>query len=253
MTLFINSLHSEWLKTKRSLASLLVIVGGFFLPAIMILIHILRPAKLPAQYAAADFWVSHFKNLWQSMAVMMLPMGIILAISLIAQLEFKNNTWKQLHATPQSATTIFFAKFGVILLMQLELFVLFTIGIYLSALIPSVVLESVPYPTAPIPYDYILRESAWFFLDSLPIVALQYLLSLLFRNFLVSVGAGLVLMVTGILMISWEYSYTFPYNYIVLDYLDRFPAVNLHLWAVVYFVVILLTGYILFLTKREKG
>lgn len=254
MTLtLVNSLQSEWLKRKRSLASWLVIIGSFFMPAMITLIRILRPDKVPAQYKEVDFWVKHFKNSWESMNILLLPMGIILAISLITQLEYKNNTCKQLHATPQSLTTIFFAKFMVILFMQAQLFVLFTAGIYLSALIPSLVLTKVEYPAQPIPFGYCLRETSLYFVNSLPIIALQYLLSLRFRNFLVPVGAGLILLVAGIVMLSWEYAYLYPYNYGALYFVGRFPAINLQAWAIGWFGVILATAYILYLTKKEKG
>ena len=71
---FIHSLQSEWLKKKGSLASWMVIIGSFFLPIILTLVQIFRPDKLPAKYAAPDFWELHFKNLWQSMNIMLLPM-----------------------------------------------------------------------------------------------------------------------------------------------------------------------------------
>lgn len=254
MTLtFVYSLQSEWLKRKRSLASWLVITGSFFMPAILTLVQVLRPAKLPAKYVAPDFWELHFKNLWESMNIMLLPMGIILAISLIAQLEYKNNTWKQLHATPQSLTTIFFAKFVVILLMQVQLFILFNIGIYLSALIPSLVLDQVPYPPQAFPFRHFMVQSGYYFIDSLPIVAIQYLLALHFKNFLVSVGVGLILLVAGIVMISWEYSFVYPFTCGTLYFLRRFPEINLHAWALSWFAVILAIGYVLYVTKREKG
>ena len=38
-----------------------------------------------------------------------------------------------------------------------------------------------------------LKEDALYFIDCLPIVALQYLISLRFKNFLVPVGAGAAL------------------------------------------------------------
>ncbi len=252
MTLF-YSLQTEWLKKKGSLASWLVIIGAFFTPSILTLIQIMRPEKLPAKFQAPDFWEAYFKDSWQSMNVMLLPMGIILAISLITQLEYKNNAWKQLHATPQSLTTIFFAKFAVILLMQLQLFILFTIGIYLSALIPALVLANVQYPIQAFPYMHFLRESAMYFIDALPIVAIQYLLALQFRNFLIPVGAGLILMVTGIIMISWEYSYIYPYSYGTLYYINRFPTINIHTLALTWFAGILTIGYFLYVTKRDKG
>ncbi len=187
------------------------------------------------------------------MNVALLPMGIILAISLITQLEYKNNAWKQLHATPQRFTTIFVSKFVIILLMQAQLFVFFNIGVYLSAIIPSLVLAGVPYPPEPFPFMHFIRESGYYFIDSLPIIAIQYLLALQFKNFLVSIGTGMILIVAGLGMLSWKYAYVYPYSYGTLYFLGRFPELNLHALALGWFGVILFIAYLLYLTKKEKG
>ena len=72
-----------------------------------------------------DIWQKLFNQSWQNMAAFLLPMGVILASSLITQIEYKNNTWKQLHATPQTYTNIFIAKFSVIILMTIKFFIFF--------------------------------------------------------------------------------------------------------------------------------
>src|SRR5215210_9396961 len=127
---FIGSFQSEWLKKRRSLASWLVIVGAFFTPSIILMSRIKNADKLSALYVSDDFWQKLWHQTWESMAVFLLPIGIILAAGLITQIEYKNNTWKQLHTTPQGFTTIFFAKFLVIFVMLVEVFVLFNIGIW---------------------------------------------------------------------------------------------------------------------------
>lgn len=258
--LFINSFQSEWLKKKRSLASWLVIAGAFFTPSIILMSRIKNADKLPALYAADDFWQKLWNQTWESMAVFLLPIGIVLAAGLITQIEYKNNSWKQLHTTPQGFTTIFFAKFLVILIMLAEVFVLFNVGIYLSAIVPSMLFSSVPYPSAPIPYMDFLSANIRFFLDCLPILALQYLISLQFKNFLVPVGVGFAIWFLGIGMLAWEYSYILPYNHSSLDFLinsgqfnRKIPPINIQLLAVIYFVVITFASYVLYVTKKEKG
>lgn len=257
---FINSFQSEWLKKKRSLASWLVLVGAFFTPLIVLTARIKNHAALPAQYVSDDFWRKAWNQSWESMEVFLLPIGIILATGLIAQIEYKNNTWKQVHTTPQAFTTIFLAKFLVILIMLVEVFVLFNLGIYLSAVIPSLVFSHVAYPAAAIPFWDFGAANVRFFVDCLPIVALQYLLSLQFKNFLVPVGAGLAIWILGIGLLSWEYSYIFPYNHGAISYLTtvgqfsgRRIGVNIELFALIYFAVFTVAGWFLYVIKREKG
>ena len=261
MTLtFINCFQSEWLKRRRSLASWLVVVGAFFTPAIILASRIKNHAAMPRLYASEDFWRKLWNQSWESMEVFLLPIGIILATGLVAQIEYKNNTWKQLHTTPQAFTTIFVAKLLVVLLMLVEVFALFNVGVYLSAVIPATLFGGVPYPTAPIPFADFGAANVNFFVDCLPIVALQYLLSLQFKNFLVPVGAGFAIWFLGVGLLSWEYSYLFPYNHGAINFLTatghfagrNLPASVEHL-ALVYSAAFIVAGWILYVTKREKG
>ena len=129
---FIYSFQSEWLKKKRSLAAWLVFIGAFFTPTIVLLVRLKNHQALIKLNSAEDFWSKLWFTSWESMTILLLPIGIILATALITQIEFKNNAWKQLHTTPQPYTIIFFAKLAVIFVMMVELFVLFVIGFFLS-------------------------------------------------------------------------------------------------------------------------
>jgi hypothetical protein len=257
---FVNSFQSEWLKTRRSLSAWLVVVGSLFTPAIIVIARLVHRDKLPGIYAADDFWSLLWRSSWESMAVFFLPMGAILATSLMTQIEYKNNTWKHVHTLPLSLTTIFFSKLAVILLLLVQFLILFSVGIYLAGVIPCLLVGGVPYPSAPIPHGLFLKEDGLFFIDCLPIVALQYLISLRFRNFLVPVGAGFVIWVGALAALSWKFSYVVPYTYCMINYLKAkpggkiaIPDLNFHAVAVGYFLLFTIAGYGLFALKKEKG
>ncbi|MBA3961724.1 MAG: ABC transporter permease [Chthoniobacterales bacterium] len=257
---FWDACESEWLKRKRSLASCLVVAGGFFTPTIVLVARLVYPGKLPKIYSAAGFWNDLWTSSWESMAIFFLPMGAILAASLMAQIEFKNNAWKQVHASPLSLSTIFFSKLAVVLVMMGQFFALFNVAIYLSAVLPALLLRKVPYPSAPIPWARFLKDDALFFIDCLPIVAAQYLISLRYRNFLVPIGAGFLIWVGALGSLSWKFGYVVPYIYPMLNYLKNagtgkaaIPLVNIHLWSLGYFFFFTFLGLGLFVTRREKG
>jgi len=257
---FINGFQSEWLKRKRSLATWLVLVGAIFVPSIILASRIKNHASLPKMYSSEDFWRVHWNQSWEVMAIILLPLGVVLATSLITQIEYKNNTWKQLHTTPQSLTIVFFAKLAVIVTMMTALFALFNIAVYSSAIIPSLIFSNVSYPQASMPVELFLKANFNFFVDCLPILALQYLISLQFKNFLIPIGVGLIVWVLSIGMLSWEYSFLIPYAYCSLDFVSqpgqKFPRqfpINLQLLAFVYFLIFIFVGYILYLAKKEKG
>ena len=257
---FIHSLQSEWLKTRRSLASWLVIVGGFFIPLILLSARLLYPDNTQKATQSPKFWEGVLQQSWQLMAIFLLPMGVILATSLITQIEFKNNTWKQLHTTPQRMSTIFWSKLGVILFMMLQFFLLFNIGMYLSGILPALLLKQVDLPKGTFPWVTYLKTSGYFFVDCLPIVALQYLVSLQFRNFMVPLGVGIGMLIAALFAVEWKYGYIFPYTYCPYNFflikgaaVKAIQHVNIHVLALGYFSVFTLTGYVLYLTKKEKG
>ncbi|WP_259016426.1 ABC transporter permease [Emticicia fluvialis] len=260
MQIFIHSFQSEWLKKKGTLAFWLVFVGAFFIPLIFTCRGLFYPADFLAEAKTPVFWDVLQRRSWQFMAIFLLPMGVILSTSLITQLEFRNNTWKQLHTTPQSYTTVFFSKFAVIIVMLLQFFVLFNIGIYLSALIPSLVRGNTDFFKHDFPLLTMLENTSFYFLDCLPIVAIQYLVSLQFKNFLVPFSVGIGLLLTALIGLQWKYGYTIPYTY-TQYYLfsggnqgsPRPPQVNFHYWALGYFIGFTLLGYLLYISKKEKG
>ena len=256
MRSFIHSFQSEWLKRKGSLASWLVICGAFFTPAIIFVAKIVRHGSLAAASPDPNYWQSLWNSSWQSMAIFLLPLGAILASSLITQIEYKNNSWKLLHTTPQSYPVIFLAKLAVILVMMLQFLLFFNAGIYLAGVLPGL-LFGVAYPKEPIPYAYFLGEDTRYFIAYLPIVALQYLISLRFKNFLVPVGGGIALWILSVAVLSWKYGYLIPYTYCSFNYLKDQPKFSQpnHLLAFAggYFILFTITAYLLYIYQKEKG
>jgi len=255
---FINSFRSEWLKRKRSASSWLVIIGAFFIPLILLIAQFVNHETIALQNTLPNYWEFFFRINWESMAMFLLPMGIVLSTSMTAQIEYKNNTWKQVMTTPQLYSTIFFSKFMVILAMMVQFFILFNIGIYLSAIIPALILSDVPFPQASYPFLMMLEITGKAFVACLPIMALQFLLSLHFRNFMVSVGIGLVMIIGSIMALSWTYGYLVPYTYSAYNFLmssgePMETAVSIYLMSVIYFVGFTAVNFLLYLNKAEKG
>ena len=257
---FIHAFHSEWLKRKRSFASSLVLAGSLFTPVIVAIVRLIHRQNLPALYAADAFWPNMWRACWESMAIFFLPLGAILATSLIAQIEFKSNAWKQVHALPLSTAVIFLAKLAVILVMLIQFLALFTAGIYVSGMIPALLLPAVPHPRGSFTALPLLRENALYFVDCLPIIAAQYLMSLRSNNFLVPIGIGFMAWVGALAAVSSKVAIWWPYGYTMIHYLKDKPKgahfaayTQSHWLAAGFFVLLTLVSYTLFVRKSEKG
>lgn len=257
---FFNAFRSEWLKRKRSFASTLVIGGSLFTPAIVAAVRLIHHRSLPAIYAADAFWANMWRACWESMAVFFLPLGAILATSLIAQIEFKSNAWKQVHTLPVSTAVVFLSKLGVILVLMVEFLLLFNLGIYAAAIIPSVIVPGVPHPKGTFLALPLFRENALYFIHCLPIVAAQYLMALRSNNVLVPIGIGFMAWVAALAAVSSRFAVWWPYGYTTIHYIRDKPKgahfatfTGLHWWAVLFFVLLTIVSYGLFSTRSEKG
>lgn len=202
-------------------------------------------------------WEITYHRNWTAMGMFLLPFMLILSTSLMTNIEFKNNAWKQLHTTPQGFSTIYFAKLLVILVMLIQLFLLFNVGIYLSAMIPGWALGGLHKVTEPYPVLPFLHGNISFFIDCLPVIGLQYVLSLMFKNFIVPIGIGFTLLVAALLALNWRHGYWLPYIYLPLNFRENQnyvdPSMNRHYWAVGYFIASMAVGYVYYMRKTEKG
>lgn len=259
MITFVRAFKGEWLKTRHSLAGWLVLGGSLFTPLAIIVARLVHHRRLEPIYSAEDFWPHLWQDAWQSMAIFFLPLFAIMVTSLITQIEHRNNAWKQVHTLPLGLGAIFVSKLGVIMLLIVQFFVLFNLGIWLSAIIPYQLTAAVPYPQGAIPFGDFLRDNARYFVDCLPIIAVQYLLGLRFRNFLVPLGVGFLMWIGALAALPWKFGYLIPYTYSMLDYLKHdpgkafIPTIDTHLFALGYAVAFIMAAYVLFRAMKERG
>lgn len=255
---FYRIFKAEWLKKKGSMAHWLVIAGGFFVPMVHMLTYFFYPERLLMLHQADNpFWQLVFQRSWNLMSVVFLPMGIVIAVSMLCQLEFRNNAWKQVYATPVRFSSVFFAKLMVILVMLGQLIILFNLGMVLAVMIPPLIHSSLPLPNYPIEITYFIRANVIYFLMCMPMVLLQFGLGLYFKNFVIPLGVGLVLVVLGMAAISWEYHYLIPSLYPFLHFMSSvnngLKLYNLMNWAAGYSLLFFVFSYISYRFNPQKG
>jgi hypothetical protein len=150
------------------------------------------------------------------MGSFILPMLIIFIAYSVNNIEHRADTWKSLFSLPVSKLSVYSAKYLYALFLTflcLMLFALFTLGFghLLSIIKPSLRFNEYRVESL------LAQVYVKLFLCSLGILSIQFLLSLLFRDFLKPMGIGFVCAITGdILSGNWKYSYLFPYSHPML-------------------------------------
>jgi len=257
---FIISAQAEVLKTKRTASFWLSILAAAFVPGIFFLVFTFNPGDGAVRDFAAEPWRKIFYLGWEFFSAFALPMYIILISTLIPQIEIKNNTWKQVFASPQSLGNIFFSKFAAIHLMILFCFLLFNVFMILTGVLANLGNSKFPFLHTRIDLLLLLRLSVKTYISILGITAIQYFLSLRFKNFVAPVGIGLALVIGGIVALNlhWVHLYKFPYTYPILTANSvkkaGRPILENHEWnSIGYFAFFTLLAFVDMKMRKEKG
>ena len=254
---FAASFRTEVIKIKRSASVWLCVLGSGFIPFIFFLTYILKPAS-NIKKLHINPWEQHIGQGWQAFAAFLLPMFIILICSLVVQIEYKNNTWKQVYASPQSYANIFFSKFLAIQLMILLLFALFNLFLLLAAVVPNLFYSKYTFLSSTFKYKEFLLLNMRTYISILAISSLQYWLSLRFKNFIVPVGIGLALLITSLITFTWEHIAKVPYAYPMLTMTGRstngkFFLLNHELNSIGYLIFFTTLAFLDMKYRKERG
>ncbi|MFD0795180.1 ABC transporter permease [Mucilaginibacter litoreus] len=210
---FLLSFRSEFYKTRKTLG----FWGSIILPlAITALAFVAvytksdKFVKMPPMMLWAQFSMISLG----SMGTLLLPIYTIFVAYSVNNVEHKSDTWKTLFSLPISRWAVYGAKYFYaffLLFICMALFTLLNIGFgnLLSFVKPELKFNEFHMELQLMQVFYKLLLSA------LGILSIQFLLSLLWPDFLKPMGLGFVATVVGAILASnqWEYSYLFPYSH----------------------------------------
>jgi hypothetical protein len=254
---FVSNTKAEFLKSKRTAAFWLTIVGAAFVPVINFIGLVARPDHFVRVFKDKP-WQHIIGENWQAATLFILPMYVILVTSLVVQIEFRNNTWKQVYTLPRTLADIFFSRFIVIQALILLCFILFNASIILASYGANLVHKQYTFFDQAIPWKRLFLISVKTYFSVLAITSIQYWLSLRFRNFIIPMGIGLGLLITGLILHSWNRLYYYPYMYPAISFLPNFEKIpgfvfKAQLFNVIWFVTVLLIGFFDLVQRKEKG
>lgn len=255
-----RSFWSEWLKQPRSLVTWVIIGCGLLVPGMLLAIRLRQRSTLPSLYSGEVFWEQTWNQAWESLAVMFLPLAAIVLTSLITQVEHRYNGWKQVRATPQRDLAIFSAKLLVVLVTLAQCFAVLIAGIWLVGIVPPLMFPELAFASEPFPLGAFVARSRDYYIDVLPVVAVQFLLSLRSRNAVLPIGVGVGMWTVAISGIGWKYNYVLLYGLVAVDFFSEtgtkvgraLPA-SMSVVALVIFSITTTLAYLMFVLKHDRG
>jgi hypothetical protein len=249
------SLRSEILKTKRTASFYFTILSAIVVPLLFVL-----------DVCADGISPENMKNPLRSVYVeglkglnfLVLPMFVILVCTLLPQLEYRNNTWKQVFTSPQTMARIYLAKFLHLQVVIVSFLLLFFISMMASTFIINLVNPSIKVFTYKLDWGEVLMYAGRTYASVVALSVLQFIIGLMMKNFIAPIACGLALWIVGNLLLFEAHSSLanmFPYSYsamVMVRNCDKlFPMIQ---WSSIGFgVVFLAAGYVLFIRKKARS
>lgn len=192
------SFRSELLKTRRTASFYLTLIGAAVGPAMFLLNVLLDENELDA--SQKDPLNAVFKILSDMNGTALFPLFVILICTLLPQMEYRNNTWKQVFTSPQTKFNVFSAKFLNVHLLMLIFLIATHLFMFLAIVGINFIKPSLNLFDQPLNASTVLINAANAYILLLAICAIQFWMGLRFRNFIVPIGIGFALWLTGTIM-----------------------------------------------------
>lgn len=209
---FIRSLTIEIKKLKSTPALKLAVISGFFIPCIYFIYYASKwKSLIPKE--GINPWDSFVFEQLRNSAPFLLPILFILQTSLVAQIEHKVNGFKYIFSQPIHRYTIYVSKLTSALLLLLVSYVAFSFAVYLSGSLAGLLHPELKLISSPFPIEMLLLFTSATLIANLGLFSIQFWLSMKFKNFIIPIGIGMVLLITGLIVYRAEESLYFPYSY----------------------------------------
>jgi len=223
---FILSFRSEFYKTRKTAAFWSAIVLPLLICSLLFIGFFSHSDNL-AKQPGAMLWFQFAGAILGVMGSLLLPMLIVFIGYSVNNIEHKAETWKTLFSLPISKLSVYSAKYFYALFLViicLALFLLFTLGFgnLLSMLKPTLKFNEYHIE------GFLSKIYFKLLLSSLGILSIQFLLSLLFRDFLKPMGIGFAATIAGVILAGtgWKYAYLYPYSHAMLTVKSMHPSNN---------------------------
>ncbi|RYY94675.1 MAG: hypothetical protein EOO11_17405 [Chitinophagaceae bacterium] len=249
----ITALRSEILKTKRTASIYFTLIGAAAVPLILLLNMLVDNDVIEA--TRKDPLNGIFKLASEINGMVFFPVFVILVCTLLPQIEYRNNTWKQVFASPQKKGNVFLAKFFninllIVLFLVANLVFMWLVLVAVHFLDPALDLLHRPFDAK----RQLLRTGNAY-ITILALCAFQFWLGLRFRNFIVPCAIGVALWLTATMM-TMEFKSSlmiyFPYSFQIFPLMPRLQGqVDQVAWTSLAYALLFLTlGFFDFRRRR---
>lgn len=213
MRSFFVSLTSEFYKSRKTLAFWSAILLPLLICFLMSWGFVNQASKINHDPGAV-LWFRYITAILGTMGVLLLPILVIYNTYAITNMEYKGDTWKSLFSLPLSKLSIYSSKYLYIVFLTFLTMALFVVLIILTGHGIQLIKPELKFSDYN-PNTIIIRSFTKLFLSAIGIISIQFLMNLMWNDFLKPFGIGFLLTIMGIITTSvgWKYAVYFPYAF----------------------------------------
>lgn len=240
----VSILQSEWFKFRHSKILFIILT----VPIIGIFLGL--TSRFSTEKFEVNEWYLSLLSMNLTYALLFLPLITGVLSSAICRYEHQAGGWKQLLALPVTRGRVFIGKYVLLIVLVLVMQVLFFVAVYIVGMIKGF--------TDPFPMEIVWKSLIGGWVATLPLVALQLWMSILFKSFAAPFAINVILTLPTILVVNSErFSSFYPWAqpflmmYIGGETGDTFFVPWVQLLTVVggSFIVFFVGGYLYFQRK----
>ncbi len=182
--------RSEWFKLRKSKILSIIFVGPF----VSMLIG------LTANYFSGDIEINEWYIILLMMnltyALLFLPLITGVLASIVCRYEHQAGGWKQLLSLPVTRGRVYVAKYSLLMGLVFVIQVLYLCSVFTVGMIKGY--------SDPFPFNIIWKSIVGGWIATLPLVALQLWLSIMFKSFAAPFAVNVVFTLPTILAVNSE-------------------------------------------------
>ena len=222
ITYYRLSVKNELYKLKRTFAFWLTLLASFFVPALLFIVTLFKHKNFIPK-GDANPWDMIMQIETSIIVTVLIPFFILLVTSLIMQLEHRSGGLKDLFSLPVPKWSIYYGKLTVVLFTVFMTYLLFSIFLLMSGYISGLLFPDLKYTSFSPDFLKLFKTLGVSFVALLGVMGLQFWLSFRIKNFIIPLGIGMVLIITGLIIGNYPSDavyYPYAYNMITMPFVN---------------------------------
>lgn len=202
-------IQQEFYKIKSTLAFRSAWILPLLINLLIVSIFLIKADDI-LKAPTPNIWYRYLEFILGVMGTLILPMYVVFLTFSINDIEHKADTWKNLFSYPIEKRQVFLGKW----ISALLVFAIFMFSFYIFTYLGGYMLGQINPAFGFQNHDMglqILQVYSKMFLASIALLSIQFFFSMLWSDFMKSMGIGLLFTIASLIAIKWEYIYLSPY------------------------------------------